>query len=145
MQLFTRSILVAASLPSTPFCAISILLVLVGLACMRGFVFFAGWLFRREGLLFAVLIAPDSRGIAAVGGDAENMAEAAGGRDAAHEWYAGEPRMVNVVGMSEGHGGELADCNSKDLSMLLRLQGPEALAEVRGCRRRPILPRSNCR
>ncbi|CAN0389991.1 unnamed protein product [Pylaiella littoralis] len=39
--------------------------------------------------------------------------------------------MVNVVGLAEGGDGELSDCNSQDLSMLVRLQGPEALAEIR--------------
>lgn len=64
------------------------------------------------------------------GVEAADMAEAAGPHDPKHEWHAGKPRMVNVVGMREGGGGELSDCNSKDLSMLVRLQGPEALAEV---------------
>eukprot|EP00752_Nemacystus_decipiens_P005505 g4981.t1 len=95
-----------------------------------------GWLFRRRDLLLAVLIAPDSGasaresgGASGVGG-ADAMAEAAGPRDPTHEWRVGEPRMVNVVGLREGGGGELSDCNSEDLSMLLRLQGPEALAEA---------------
>lgn len=47
-----------------------------------------------------------------------------------HEWGAGTPGMMTVVGLREGADGELSDCNSRDLSMLLRLQGPEALAEV---------------
>ena len=47
-----------------------------------------------------------------------------------HEWNAGTPGTVTVVGLAEGGGGELSGCNSQDLSMLLRLQGPEALAEV---------------
>lgn len=46
------------------------------------------------------------------------------------EWYAGESRTVTVVGLKAEGGGEESDCNSQDLSILLRLQGPEALAEV---------------
>lgn len=45
-------------------------------------------------------------------------------------WRAGTAAMVNVVGLREGGDGEMSDCNSEDLSMLLRFQGPEALAEV---------------
>lgn len=62
---------------------------------------------------------------------ADDQTQAADWREGKHEWHAGKPRMVNVVGLREGGGGELSDCNSQDLSMLLRLQGPEALAEVR--------------
>lgn len=46
------------------------------------------------------------------------------------EWPAGEARAVTVVGLKEGGNGEESDCNAGDLSMLFRLQGPEALAEV---------------
>eukprot|EP00903_Cladosiphon_okamuranus_P007973 g7695.t1 len=88
-----------------------------------------GWLFRRKDLLLAVVVA-NTDDAATTGGDANNMAEAVGTGDPRREWQAGKPRMVNVVGLREGGGGELADCDSKDLSMLLRLQGPEALAEA---------------
>lgn len=47
------------------------------------------------------------------------------------EWYAEEARTVTVVGLTAAGGGEESDCNSQDLSILLRLQGPEALAEVK--------------
>lgn len=46
------------------------------------------------------------------------------------EWPAGEARAVTIVGLKEGGNGEESDCNAADLSMLFRLQGPEALAEV---------------
>lgn len=90
---------------------------------------FPGWLFRRKDLLLAVVVspgkdaaAPSAPGTAGVGG--------AGSQTQPGEWHAGESGMVNVVGLREGGGGELSDCNGRDLSMLLRLQGPEALAEV---------------
>jgi len=35
-----------------------------------------------------------------------------------------------VLGLRDGGEGEESDCNSQDLSLLLRLQGPEAFAEV---------------
>ncbi len=37
---------------------------------------------------------------------------------------------MTVLGLRDGGEGEESDCNSQDLSMLLRLEGPEALAEV---------------
>lgn len=37
---------------------------------------------------------------------------------------------MTIVGLKEGGDGEESDCNAEDLSMLFRLQGPEALAEV---------------
>ena len=52
---------------------------------------------------------------------------------AAGEWYAGDARTVTIVGLKADGGGEESDCSSDDLSILLRLQGPEALAEVRRC------------
>lgn len=48
-------------------------------------------------------------------------------------WNVGESRTVTVLGLNgegDGDGGEESDCNSEDITMLLRLQGPEALAEV---------------
>ena len=51
-------------------------------------------------------------------------------RGNADEWPSGEARAVTVVGLKEGGNGEESDCNARDLSMLFRLQGPEALAEV---------------
>lgn len=96
---------------------------------------FAGWLFRRKDLLLAVVATPGSDAALPAaqgsGGTANNQTQSAEWRGGKHEWYSGEPRMVNVVGLREGGGGELSGCNSQDLSMLLRLQGPEALAEVR--------------
>ncbi|CAM9166423.1 unnamed protein product [Scytosiphon promiscuus] len=44
------------------------------------------------------------------------------------EWYAGEARTVTIIGLEKGKGGEESDCDSGNLSILLRLQGPEALA-----------------
>lgn len=110
----------------------------------------AGWLFRRKGLLLAVMFTAggdDSEdpsvattavqttiGTAGSGGPTDWIHVAEGGdrREglSPHEWSAGTPGMVTVVGLREGADGELSDCNSRDLSMLLRLQGPEALAEV---------------
>lgn len=45
-------------------------------------------------------------------------------------WYAGESRTVTVVGLKAEGGGEESDCDSHDVSILIRQQGPEALAEV---------------
>lgn len=36
-----------------------------------------------------------------------------------------------MIGLREGGDGQEADCNAEDLSMMLRLQGPEALAKVK--------------
>ncbi|CAM9836849.1 unnamed protein product [Scytosiphon promiscuus] len=47
-----------------------------------------------------------------------------------YQWTAGTVAAVNVVGLREGGNGEMSDCDSEDLSMLVRFQGPEALAEV---------------
>ncbi len=49
----------------------------------------------------------------------------------AGEWYAEDTRTVTIVGLRAEGNGEQSNCNSHDLSILLRLQGPEALAEVR--------------
>ncbi|CAN0306434.1 unnamed protein product, partial [Ectocarpus sp. 12 AP-2014] len=39
-------------------------------------------------------------------------------------------RTVTVVGLKAQGEGEESDCNSQNLSILVRLQGPEALAEA---------------
>lgn len=70
----------------------------------------AGWLFRRKQLLLAIT------GLPAGGGGLE--------------WHAGDVQTVTVVGLRDGGDGKEADCDARDLSMLLRLQGEEALAEV---------------
>ncbi|CAM9822703.1 unnamed protein product [Ectocarpus sp. 6 AP-2014] len=46
------------------------------------------------------------------------------------EWCARESRTVTVVGLKAQGEGEESDCNSQNLSILVRLQGPEALAEA---------------
>lgn len=46
-------------------------------------------------------------------------------------WRSGEARTVTVVGLKAEGGGEESDCDSHDISILLRLQGPEALSEVK--------------
>ncbi|CAM9947552.1 unnamed protein product, partial [Ectocarpus fasciculatus] len=46
------------------------------------------------------------------------------------EWSARESRTVTVVGLKAEGEGEESDCNSQNLSILVRLQGPEALAEA---------------
>lgn len=60
----------------------------------------------------------------------------------ARDWRAGESRIVKILGLKdqddqcetrEVSGVEQADCEGSNLSMLVRLQGPEALAEVRIC------------
>ncbi|CBJ31518.1 expressed unknown protein [Ectocarpus siliculosus] len=109
-----------------------------------------GWLFRRKGLLLAVMFTAGgddgedpsvattavqtSSGTAGSGAPTDWIHVAEGGdrREglSPHEWSAGTPGMMTVVGLREGADGELSDCNSRDLSMLLRLQGPEALAEA---------------
>lgn len=38
---------------------------------------------------------------------------------------------MTIIGLEEGGGGKESDCDSGNLSILLRLQGPEALALVR--------------
>lgn len=48
----------------------------------------------------------------------------------AGDWQAGETRVLKVIGLREGGDGEQADCNAADLSILIRIQGPEALAQV---------------
>lgn len=45
-------------------------------------------------------------------------------------WHAGESKTVTVVGLKADGGGEESDCDSHNISILVRLQGPEALAEV---------------
>ncbi|CAM9444106.1 unnamed protein product, partial [Ectocarpus sp. 12 AP-2014] len=109
-----------------------------------------GWLFRRKGLLLGVMFTgggddsedpsvaktavQKSSGTAGSGGPTDwiHVAEVGDRREglAPDEWSAGTPGMMTVVGLREGADGELSDCNSRDLSMLLRLQGPEALAEA---------------
>lgn len=46
------------------------------------------------------------------------------------EWVAGELKTVTVIGLRDQGHGEESDCDARDLTMLLRLQGPEAIAEV---------------
>lgn len=38
---------------------------------------------------------------------------------------------MTVVGLKAEGGGEESDCDSHDISILARLQGPEALSEVK--------------
>ncbi|CAM9780585.1 unnamed protein product [Ascophyllum nodosum] len=76
-----------------------------------------GWLFREKQLL---LVMPDLH--------VDEWSAAEG--SPAGDWYAGEARLIKVIGLREEGDGEEADCNAEDLSILLRMQGPEALAEA---------------
>lgn len=80
-------------------------------------VHFTGWLFRTQGLL---LVVPLWRTTA---GSTEE-------EQSGDTWYAGESKTVTVLGLKADGQGKESNCNSEDLSLLLRLQGPEALAEV---------------
>lgn len=80
----------------------------------------SGWLFRRKGLIFVMPGLQDAGQFA--------------------RWTANESRIVTVLGLKEqgeNGRGEEADCDASNLSMLLRLQGPEALAEVGHANRNP--------
>lgn len=74
------------------------------------FIHSLGWLFQQEEVILAMTGLP--------------------AREEGSAWHAGEAQTVTVVGLREGGEGEEADCNAQDLSMLFRLQGEEALAEV---------------
>lgn len=52
------------------------------------------------------------------------------GIGAAGVWHSGGSKTVTVVGLKAKGDGEESDCDSHDISILARLQGPEALAEV---------------
>ncbi|CAN0079946.1 unnamed protein product, partial [Pylaiella littoralis] len=92
-----------------------------------------GWLFRRKGLLLAVVLPTEHDASAPRNGSAEgetDWTQGAAWRRGQYEWHTETSGMVNVIGLAEGGNGELSDCSSQDLSMLVRLQGPEALAEA---------------
>lgn len=78
-----------------------------------------GWLLRQQGLVVVMPGVYDG--------------------SLARDWRAGESRIVKILGLKdqddqcetrEVSGVEQADCEGSNLSMLVRLQGPEALAEA---------------
>ncbi|CAM9772851.1 unnamed protein product [Scytosiphon promiscuus] len=83
-----------------------------------------GWLYRRHNLV--LVIPPWAR-------EADESVHLEFEDNDEPSWNAGESRTVTVVGLRGDEGGDVgeeSDCHSQDITMLLRLEGPEALAEA---------------